>query len=153
MESTVMPLECWMCDVCARTIESVGEGYVVWRVEDDHENRDFKIIHKGRCDPRGPYAFSLPLKDFLGADGLTQLLSFFSAGPLIGRDNDLCRIKDLHTFVDFVRRVQTPWYEEAREHFNHPDVIAEYRPFNEFVPYTTEVLKHIALRFADPESQ
>src|SRR5262249_32907976 len=109
------PLTSWTCDVCGDVIERVEEGYVVWK-SDGAKAADFKIIHQGKCDhERDDHNASAALADFLGDNGLAYILSFLSAGPVqsaLGR-RPHCEITDFDEFVDFFRRVQLPYYEEA----------------------------------------
>lgn len=83
MHKNLKPLEEFICDVCGEIINSPKEGYVIWRSDRDHDRLqyDFKIIHQMICDDRS-CGNSMPLKKFLGVDGLSYLLAFYSLGPL-----------------------------------------------------------------------
>jgi hypothetical protein len=135
------PLASWTCDVCHEQIESVKEGYVVWSTDDHLLKRGFIILHKGKCDPRG-LTQSQALGDFLGPDGLATLTSFLSYGNINpeGLGN---RIADMDEFIDFFRRVQLPWYEQAREHFSSEAVHRDYDGANEVQPYLQRDLRQI----------
>lgn len=138
------PLEQWYCDKCKDIIETASEGYVLWRSNDDQKALDFIIIHKVKCDDRG-YSFSAALKDFLGVNGLIYLTSFLSIGPLkksIGQGSRF-GITQPDEFVDFMRRLQTPYYEEARTKFSSRDVLEWYSDSNEVAPYSPDSLKKI----------
>ena len=50
---------------------------------------------------------------------------------------------DLDDFVDFFRRVQTPYYEQARVRFGERDVLVDYHADNAFAPYLEEGLINI----------
>lgn len=80
--------------------------------------------------------------DILGPTGLAWLLALLSPGPF--RGGALNRIVDLDTFVDLVRRLQTPYYEEARTRFPERAVIDDLAGANEVWPHTPAVLKRIA---------
>jgi hypothetical protein len=69
-----------VCDVCGDRI-AAKDGYVVWKTTDDLKSSGFKIIHQGRCDRRD-YPASAALSDFLGPEGVAQLLAFLSLGPI-----------------------------------------------------------------------
>ena len=118
----VEPLTRWECDECGGPV-TVKDGYVVWADKEGVDHR-FRIIHQTICDDNNRYLSSLPLSDFLGADGLSKLMSFMSYGPLDdtpGEEIIPHRIKDVNLFVDFLRRVQVPYYEEARRWFSDGD--------------------------------
>ena len=58
-----------------------------------------------------------------------------------------CGVNDFDEFVDFIRRVQTPFYEQARRHFSNEDVLDEYCDSNEHLPYLPEELKDIITKY------
>lgn len=137
------PLTKWRCDVCGNWIESVDAGYVIWKSRARYS--DFKVIHQTKCD-RDDHHSSAALADFLGPRGATYMLSWLSPGPLIGdRDdgtgNSVARLSE---FVDLFRRLQVPYYEEARVHFSDPEVRRDHSDWHEYAPYVPESLKAIA---------
>lgn len=136
------PLQQWICDVCGTVIETPKDGYVIWRSDGDGKDCDFKIIHKSRCDDRS-YPSSGELSDFLGAEGLTCLLSFLTIGPVMidNGGKDRVRVKDMAGFVDFLRRLQVPYYEEARQEFDNKG--SSLGDANEYYPYLPYVLKNM----------
>lgn len=152
-----MPFQAWLCDVCGKPVTSEsGEGIVTWRTDraaGSLEDYDFKLVHKTidsdpepkRCDPGNAQGFygSLDLEKFVGADGLAMLLSWLSAGPIIG-SGQASRVKDIDEFVDLIRRVQTPYYEEARLRFDESAVRERLDDSNEYYPYLPATLRSIA---------
>ena len=161
----VQPLQTWICDTCGEPVTSASaNGLVVWRdLWPDNPNEyfqqvpqtvpeiyDFRIVHQDNgngtrsCDPGAKEGFvsSLPLERFLGADGLTMMLNWLSVGPLKGGGGS--RITDTDQFVDFVRRVQVPYYEQARPHLNAQQTHDLLSDANEYLPYMTDVLRNIA---------
>lgn len=138
---TQTPLTQWRCDVCGKPIHTAGDGYVTW----DHISKGpqgFKIIHQGQCDD-GVAMASAALEDFLGADGLTRILAMLSYGPLRNAATPNPP-SNMDEFVDFVRRVQTPYYEEARGHFADQDVRDRRSDWNEVKPYLVADLQPLA---------
>lgn len=138
------PLKEWICDVCG-DIVTVEDGYIIWRhTEDLMSEFDFKIIHQGKCDIQH-YPSSGALKDFLGTDGLIKLTSFLSHGPIIYNNGMLAqpKIKDIGHFIDFLRRVQVPYYEEARIRFKNRELLNDLSDANEVYPYLEENLRAI----------
>lgn len=135
----------WICDVCHQPIESVARGYVIWKSEPGGKDHSFKIIHQSDCD-RDDHDSSLALEDFLGQDGLNLLLTYLSPGPIRKHFERGPRssIPELDEFVDFIRRVQIPYYDAARVRFKHPQVREDFRDSGELLPYRPETLKRIS---------
>jgi hypothetical protein len=146
-------LRTWTCDTCGELVTSArNDGLVVWCSNDALQYFGFKIVHKTmksdpepkRCDPGGAegYTISLDLERFLGASGLAMMLSWLSAGPLKG-DGGI-QVADMDEYVDLVRRVQTPYYEEARPRFGDEKTRHWLGDANEYYPYLPEMLQRIA---------
>lgn len=88
---------------------------------------------------------SAEIDAFLGEDGQAALLSKISVGPILNdRGSSSRQVRDLDEFVHLFRRLQTPYYEEARRHFRCPGVLERLYDTNEFYPYQPKVLRHIA---------
>lgn len=162
----VQPLQTWTCDTCGEAVTGTpADGLVVWRdrwpdnpieyLQQDPpptalpEMYDFRIVHNNgngtrSCDPGADQGFisNLPLERFLGADGLTMMLSWLSVGPIKGGGGS--RISDTDQLVDFIRRVQIPYYEQARMHLDAPETRDMLGDANEYRPYMTDVLRDIA---------
>lgn len=142
--SSDQPLTKWRCDVCGELIDSVDDGYVIWRgAAEPGKPYGFKIIHQGNCDDKS-YHLSAALEDFVGIDGLAKLLAFLSVGPLKAAQGQSTRVTgNLDELVDFIRRVQTPYYEEARQRFSEDEVKQDFCDSNEVAPYLQSRLKSI----------
>ncbi|MFJ8963317.1 hypothetical protein ACIRG5_28420 [Lentzea sp. NPDC102401] len=152
-----MPLQHWNCDVCHDPLSSdPNDGLVVWRdrrVNNRFEYFDFKIVHKTildapeprRCDPGSAagYSANLDLDHFLGPNGLAMLLSWLSPGPIKGGDYSHIAVSDLNAYVDFVRRVQTPFYEEARPRLSDENTLHWLGDANEYYPYLPDTLRRV----------
>lgn len=142
------PLTTWTCDTCGEEIDRVVDGYVVWRVVDDekHKYGDYRIVHQERCDPGSNRGFnsSMPLESFLGEEGLAMLLSWLSHGPLVGSSERMPEVNDFDEYVDLVRRLHTPYYEQARARFHEEDVRYRFGDANTYLPYRPEELRSIA---------
>ena len=138
------PLKQWYCDVCGDVIECIEDGYVIWKRDDQYREYAFKIIHKVRCDLKD-HSCSMALHDFLGEDGLAYVLAFLSLGPVkhsLGQTHH--GVADIDEFVDLVRRVQTPYYEEARTHFDEEQVMESLSDANEVYPYLRATCEKLA---------
>lgn len=149
------PLTAWRCDQCGRLTREYADGtsdhgspWVIWKVGDKPERKEygFRIVHKVSCDPgdRGGYTMSADMETFLGERGQAYLLSMISGGPA-GIGNAL-GVADLDEWVDFFRRVQTRWYEEARSQFGNPAVALKLRELGSDSAYRPEELERIANR-------
>lgn len=142
------PLTHWYCDTCGKQIVSAKDGYVIWKDTGSEGPRSYRIIHHGRCDRRGEYNSSAALVDFLGADGFATATALISVGTVIrNRGVGSVASGDVDDWVDFVRRVQLPYYEEARRCFNNPEYREEMSDANEVAPYLEENLKRTIRRF------
>lgn len=141
------PLQQWYCDVFGDVIEEPELGYVIWKLDNQGRYFGFKVIHQTMCDRKG-HDGSVDIQSFTGQDGLTMLLAFFSAGPIKNRLGQKCEceVVDVDEFVDFMRRMQLPFYEEARRRFADADVLDRFADANEVSPYQVEVLRKIAAR-------
>jgi hypothetical protein len=145
------PLKQWICDACGEVIENSENGYVIWRRDADYLNYDFKVIHKAKCDDKS-YSSSLAVDLFLGEQGLTRLMSYLTPGPLKIRGGSASRVgvKNMDEFVDLIRRFQSPYYEEARRHFEDEAVYEDYADANEILPYLPASLKSIVETASKP---
>jgi len=132
----------WICDVCHKLIDNIDRGYVIWKSSVSGKDHDFKIIHQSDCD-LADHDSSMALRDCLGQEGLNMLLMFLSPGKMLRpfEKGPRSSIPDLDEWVDFVRRVQIPYYDLARQLFNHPQFIADFRDSGEWTTYRPETLK------------
>lgn len=147
MKNAIKPLTTWQCDACGGPV-TVNDGYVVWG-DTTGEELGFRIIHQKICDDRYRFHASLPLSNFLGPDGLVKLTSFMSYGPLGHTPGEVVmpdRIKDVNLFVDFLRRVQIPYYEEARQWFENDDERERMGDWTESAPYMQDNLQRLAAK-------
>jgi hypothetical protein len=138
------PLAKWYCDKCGSTVPR-NDGYVIWKTNDDLKAFGFKIIHKTKCDTDKGYIASSDLEDFLGENGVAYLLSKLSLGTLIKqlRKETFTQIQDFDEFVDFFRRVQVPYYEEARRYFKTELTRDQCSDWDETSTYFPEQLKKL----------
>lgn len=141
------PLTTWFCDSCDDPITDLDASLLTWDSDEGGRATEFRIVHKnmdGRdCDdPR--FSSSTELSNYVGPAGLAALLSFLSAGPLIGKLDSFPIVANFDQFVDVVRRLHTPWYEEARRRFQEESVREALGDASETLPYLPEVLKRVA---------
>jgi hypothetical protein len=136
----------WFCDVCGEQVTNPEEGFVSWRADQNNQAHGFMIVHKIKCDDDHRQPAGQALRDLLGPEGLTRLVSFLSVGPLQADvDHPTCpSVANIDEFVDLIRRVQIPSYEEARRHFANAGVHHAMSGSNEYFPYLPKTLKQIA---------
>jgi len=118
----------WICDTCGEPIEKASDGWVEWlmeRVDDDKWiGRGLRLVHHypasargsdSRCQYHGEAEYKRnqsivndqSLEDFLGPDGLMQLLSFIADGKIPTVE-----------VLEMIKRLHIPGYEHARLHFS-----------------------------------
>lgn len=110
----------WFCDTCGKLIERVEDGWVEWVTYTDkegrHTARDLRLVHfRPDCyfndqverSKDGGGVSDLPLKSFLGIDGLMYLLSKLSQGEI-----------PTGQLLEMIMRLHIPGYEFARRHFD-----------------------------------
>jgi hypothetical protein len=115
----------WICDTCHETINSVDDGWFEWKsvpkADGEYGGRiGFRLVHAGTKGPngrkgcmynergfaKGESLADLPLEQFVGPDGLMNLLEFLSDSP--GSDE----------LIEMIKRLHVPGYEGARLHFD-----------------------------------
>ncbi len=146
----VDPLTAWNCDTCHGPIDVVGMGLVTWR-DSPQGRHDFRIVHKVSCDPGKEHGFigSLDLPFLLGVDGLVAITSLASLGPLHAGPGGTPRadgIANIDEFVDLLRRLQLPYYEQARPFFADQQDRLLDDGMNETFAYLPSTLQRIAER-------
>ena len=92
------PLRQWICDECHQPIEAPDRGHMEWIVDQRDRASGFRIVHQGRPWP-GPQRgepsppppdcrrytnhsrrHDLDLTQFLGTDGLVEMLALLDPG-------------------------------------------------------------------------
>lgn len=136
------PLSIWYCDSCGEKISLPGEGYVLWKSRNDRFHA-FRVVHQDKCDD-GSDEHSLPLAELLGPSGLTRLISWLSAGPILsGSVSGQPIVANFDEYADLLRRLHVPYYEQARQLFQSDDVQGAYADANEVLPYLPAQLQEI----------
>lgn len=152
------PLRQWICDVCGKVIEKPEDGYVVWGTNEEGKIDKIRILHKNNhvdgyiigCDHDSRYSMSLPIESFLGDDGKVRLLSLIDPGPDF-RMEYREHIADMRLFLEFFRRVQIPYYEEARLYWSRAQADGYFAGANEIWTYLPRNLKTLIEEYSDDE--
>ncbi|MCG4259429.1 hypothetical protein K6W36_02355 [Acetobacter senegalensis] len=117
-----MPLTEWRCDKCGGAVDA-HNGWVEWESGSVFGPRNFHIVHNSRAcsfHDSSPLRKDCHIRDFLGVEGahnlqaLVQPPSFFVDNFAGGKWQQ----PDLREFYELCRRLQVPYYEEARPYFN-----------------------------------
>ena len=138
------PFQFWCCDECGDPV-GVADGYVIWG-KYGSPDFEFRIIHKGVCDDSSMNS-SLPLTDFLGPDGLVTLTSMLSYGPVANGEEVEPRstypMPNLDAWVDFLRRMQVPNYEQVRLLYRSHESRERFSDCTESYPYLQKSIASI----------
>lgn len=157
-EPKLKPLAQFVCDTCGGLIESPDQGYVEW-VTDNGRNsaREFHIVHHALYSPLKPVrncyqhklGGCLALTDFLGADGLVEMLSFLDTGEILQPEYRGHHVADLREWVEFARRLFVPYYEEARRFWSRAAEAGHFEGANEVSPYISANLEALIRHYGD----
>ncbi|MCB0698992.1 MAG: hypothetical protein H6551_13065 [Chitinophagales bacterium] len=129
------PLKEYICDSCGQLIQKPEQGEVIWKVtyKKPYLNYDYKIVHMRRVDnpcSMGDYDCNTNLKDFVDQ----YILHPYAV--------------NLQEYMDTMRRLTVPYYEEARQYLKNPfktmrhfenDFADEMIPWAEFFKMVIEV--------------
>jgi hypothetical protein len=117
----LIPLKQWICDKCGGVVEADG-GWIEW-IDPDRRAAEYHIVHHAAAcyfHTHHPNRSDNHLHYYLGAEGLQRFLAELDVGDMI--EPDVARRKvsvgDMPSFVDTVRRLHIPYYEEARTYFH-----------------------------------
>jgi|SRR5690349_17204815 len=140
----IAPLTRWTCDTCGQEVSGT-DGALTFRCESDEPflAYQFRIVHAVRCQRGGDDTVTEDLHTYLGDDGLTRLLAHLTAGPARACEAGLA-VRDIDEFVDLIRRLHTPYYEQARDRFAEPAVAEALRADDRWHPYRPSQLRTLA---------
>lgn len=152
----LIPLEQFICDKCSETIENIEDGVVEWhRKSEDNSpltlNSKFRIVHHITSSPlksnngcaHVPSLSTSKLKDFLGENGMIYILKLIDQGIFHRSKFNEPEVADVLEYVEFVRRLTIPYYEEARLYFGHAESDVITKGLNEIRVYQPDILKSI----------
>ena len=157
----LIPLKQWICDSCGEIINSAEDGWVEWLSgkETFDSEYGFKIVHNNGSSPLGKGGCfhyreeecpsDLPLTHFMGDKGYVLLLSFLDWGPYVKPEYEGPRVKDLREFIEFMRRLTVPYYEEARMFFKEALADGDLDPSSVDMIYDPEDLKRIVEKYGE----
>lgn len=148
------PLKQWVCDSCGELIEKPEDGYLIWKMGEDGKIDDMRIVHHNtegddsaarHCDDDN-FPLSSDLNAFIGAQGIVQMLSLIDPGrDFIPEYHEY--IGNMRLFVEIFRRLQIPYYEEARLYWNKAIADGYFNEANEIWSYLPENLKVLITKY------
>ncbi|MEG6549577.1 hypothetical protein V6C53_04975 [Desulfocurvibacter africanus] len=155
----LVPLQQWVCDSCGGIIEKPEDGWLEWlHKKEGLGYHGFRIVHHASASPRAPHRNCYTYNDrrellmdghlhwYVGECGLPSLLSKLEIGKYHSKE-PLCMIGDMRNYIDTMRRLLIPYYEEARLYLDEAWA-EEYSGTNEIGLYAPETLKRIIEEYA-----
>jgi hypothetical protein len=147
------PLQEWVCDICGKLVD-IDSGWVEWLSPLGGGPHSFRIEHnREQCHQHtdAPDRSDTHLHVFLGTEGLQFFLSMLDVGLLLDPSGDHMRtLPEMRSFVDTVRRLHIPYYEEARQYFSKVDADGQFSGQNEVSVFLPETCKAIIERYEWP---
>lgn len=135
------PLEEWICDTCGQKL-SANNGWLEW-LSPRSGPHSFNIVHNKRAcyqHDHHPDRSDMHLHVFLGANGLQQFLSMMDLGKILDPSGMyMPALPEMRSFVDTIRRLHIPHYEEARQYISEAVADGYFSDQNEvsiFLPNT-----------------
>jgi hypothetical protein len=117
----------------------------------DGGTHSFRIEHnREQCHQHtdAPDRSDMRLHEFLGTEGLQYFLSMLDVGSLLDPSGDhMPTPPEMRSFVDTVRRLHIPYYEEARRYFSEADADGYFSNQNEVSVFLPETCKAIIERY------
>jgi hypothetical protein len=132
----------WICDECCQIIEKAADGWVEWLetpvpgTEHEYKGSGLRLVHHVPVSPRrkdremgcqyngnaefrknGAQVSDLSLTDFVGADGLMNLLEMIQAE----------KVPKKHA-LEMIKRLHIPGYEHTRQYFDEAIGEGVYEP-------------------------
>lgn len=162
------PLTQFYCDTCGEIINSPEEGWIEWISKyDETKQRDeihsFRIVHHYSHSPiatetnEGCYKHTWTpgksdahLHHFISEDyKMANILRFLDIGPYHDPDYKGTGLTDMRQYVETVRRLTIPYYEEARQYWNEALADGFFNDANELWIYGVNNLKRLIETYAD----
>jgi hypothetical protein len=166
------PLKQFICDTCHQVINSPEDGWIEWisKFSEDKErieSHSFRIVHHHSTSPQatpyneGCYQHSRKigrsdshLHHFLDENyKMANILTFLDIGPYHDPDYKTTEITDMRQYVETVRRITIPHYEEARLYWEHAKEDGYFNGANQLWIYGVENLKILIEEYGDKDEE
>ncbi len=136
----LIPLQQWLCDSCGKIILKPQDGWLEWYSDmGTRLESGFRIVHSA-CQYKEPESQSQNklrqgdrLDSFTGSDGLVRLISML----------EFRKLADSKELITIIRRLQFPYYEEARQHWSQAERDGFFKGINEYWPFLKDTLHSI----------
>jgi hypothetical protein len=162
------PLNQFFCDTCGEIINSPEQGWIEWISKYDENTQTFKthsfrIVHNYVNSPNADRSNSgcyqhtgatgrhdSHLHSFLNEDyKMAKILKFLDIGSIHDPDYKGTSITDLREYVEIVRRLTIPHYEEARKYWAEALEDGFFQDANEISVYGINNLKQLISIYGD----
>lgn len=145
----LLPLEQFKCDACGQIIGSPDAGWVEWLAGPTRGTKahGFRIVHNiNRCQyPSSTRVHDMSLSRLLGPDGLALLLALVAPGGRTGNRED--GVEGLEEWCELVRRLQIPYFEEARQYWSDAEADDFFIASDKRTPYSQAMLIAVLTRY------
>ncbi|HEX8983421.1 MAG TPA: hypothetical protein VF792_11655 [Ktedonobacterales bacterium] len=145
----LLPLEQFKCDACGQIIGSPDAGWVEWLAGPTRGTKahGFRIVHNNnRCQyPSSTRVHDMSLSRLLGPDGLALLLALVAPGGRTGNRED--GVESLEEWCELVRRLQIPYFEEARQYWSDAEADDYFTASDIRAPYSQAMLTAVLRRY------
>lgn len=160
------PLEQFICDTCEKIIEKPSDGMLEWIDYDNdetnsHEIHSFRIVHQFGASPKPNESNNSCFKhnnseggstdnlcDYLDADNkMARILSFLDEDIYEKTYSD-CPITDMRNYVNTVRRLTIPYFEEAIQFWNDAKNDGYFANVNDVQVYEADTLKALIVKYS-----
>lgn len=158
----------FICDTCGEIINRPEEGWIEWISKSDFEKEtreihSFNIVHHYSSSPlatphnegcyqhsREPGRSDIHLNQFISDNyKMTNILRFLDIGPYHNPEYKGTDITDMRQYVETVRRLTIPYYEEARLYWNKALEDGYFQDSNEIWIYGVQNLKKLIELYGD----
>lgn len=149
------PTNQWLCDTCNTRINSPDDGTLEW-TNATGKSASFRICDRKIASPRtnGCTVHVSPNEDLVhlvGRNGLAHLLAILDPGPIVDpKGQSIPDVEDVRAWVEVVRRLLIPQYEEARPFIQIGMRNGYYEGTNEVAPYNQDELAGVIHRKGIP---
>jgi len=161
----LIPLKQFICDTCGEVIQRPEDGWVEWISDRKDESSarlstGFQIVHHITASPlaesnaEGCYTSREHrshdhLDHFLEEKyKMAHILKFLDNGPYHEPEYRGPHIGDMREYVEFIRRITIPYYEEARLYWQQALDDNYFDDPNEIAIYGTDALNGLVKRYS-----
>lgn len=145
------PLQQFLCDTCRNVILCPSDGWAEWVTDTDCAH-SFHIVHHKSASPRRDGCYQhhdrgWHLDEFM-KDGMIRYLGFLDVGRYHEPEYGGPRVRDMREFVEFLRRLSVPYYEEARQYWSQGIADGAFEGLSETNVYEEGFLKELIRWYA-----